>query len=191
MQEDPIRIVREETISDQYFKLKTLTYRQRRKDGSWQEATREVYDNASGAAVLLYNRRKHTVLLVRQFRPGARMAGHDGFLLEVPGGMLDGADPEARVRAELREETGFEVGQLRKLMTLFASPACLTEQVHYFMGEYEERDRSGGGGGQEEEGESIEVIEMDVDEALRKVKDGGIVDAKTVILLQCLREEIS
>lgn len=190
MQDDRIRIVREQTVSDQYFKLKTLTYRQRRSDGSWQEATREVYDNASGAAVLLYNRSKHAVLLVRQFRPGARMAGHDGFLLEVPGGMLDGADPETRVRAELREETGFEVGELRKVMSLFASPASLTEQVHYFMGEYEERDRTGKGGGKKDEGEAIEVIEMDVDEALRMVKDGGIVDAKTVILLQCLRLDL-
>lgn len=54
-----------------------------------------------------------------------------------------------------------------------------------------ERDRKGEGGGKEEEGEDIEVLEMDVEEAFRQVKEGGIVDAKTVILLQFLREELA
>jgi ADP-ribose pyrophosphatase len=190
MQDDRIRIVREETIADNYFELKKITYAQRRRDGSWQEETREIYDNASGAAILLYNRKKHTVLLTRQFRLGARLAGHDGYLIEVPAGMLDDADPEQRVRAELCEEAGFAVGPVRKVLTLFANPASLTERVHYFLGEYDERDRTAEGGGKEEEGEDIEVLEMDFDEALRQVKDGGIVDAKTVILLQLLRGEL-
>ena len=190
MQDDRIRIVREETIADNYFELKKITYAQRRRDGSWQEETREIYDNASGAAILLYNRKKHTVLLTRQFRLGARLAGHDGYLIEVPAGMLDDADPEQRVRAELCEEAGFAVGPVRKVLTLFANPASLTERVHYFLGEYDEGDRTAEGGGKEEEGEDIEVLEMDFDEALRQVKDGGIVDAKTVILLQLLRGEL-
>ena len=190
MQDDPIRIVRQETISDNYFELKKVSFEQRRRDGSWQEETREIYDNASGAAILLYNPKQRTVLLTRQFRLGARLAGHDGFLLEVPAGSLDDADPEKRVRAELCEETGFAVGPVRKVLTLFANPASLTEQVHYFMGEYGARDRTGEGGGKEEEGEDIAVVEMDVDEAFRQIKEGGIVDAKTVILLLLLRDEL-
>jgi ADP-ribose pyrophosphatase len=191
MHDERLRILRMETIADNYCELKKVTYEQRRSDGSWHQETREIYDNDSGAAILLYNPKKHTVLLTRQFRPGARLAGHDGFLIEAPAGSLDDTDPEQRVRAELCEETGFAVGPVRKVFTLFASPASLTEQVHYFLGEYDERDRTGEGGGKEEEGEQIEVLEMDFDEALRQVKEGGIVDAKTVILLQCLRQELS
>ena len=190
MHDDPIRIVREETIADNFFPLKKLTYQQRYRDGSWHTETREIYDNASGAAILLHNPDKHTVLLIRQFRPAARLAGMDGFLLEVPAGMLDDTDPEKRVRAELCEEAGFAVGPIRKVATLFASPGSLTEQVHYFIGEYNERDRTGAGGGKQEEGEDIEVVEMALDEAWRQVRAGGIVDAKTVILLQFLREEL-
>lgn len=190
MYDDPIRIVSEETISDNYFPLKKLTYQQRYRDGSWHTETRHIYDNASGAAILLYHPGKRTVLLIRQFRPAARLAGHDGFLLEAPAGMLDDTDPEQRVRAELCEETGFTVGPIRKMATLFASPGSLTEQVHYFLGEYDERDRTGEGGGRHEEGEDIEVVEMALDAALKRVKDGGIVDAKTVILLQFLRQEL-
>jgi ADP-ribose pyrophosphatase len=111
-------------------------------------------------------------------------------MIEVPAGMLDDADPGERVRAELREETGFRGHGLRKVIEYFPNPSSLTEKVHGFLGEYGERDRKAEGGGKEEEGEDIEVLEMDLDEAFRQVKAGGIVDAKTVILLQFLREEL-
>ena len=188
--DDRIRIIKEDILSDNYFQLKKLSYEQRRRDGSWQRQTREVYANASGVAVLLYDPERRTVLLTRQFRPGARLAGHDGFLVEVPAGILDDASPEDRIRAELMEETGYEARKLRKLMTLFASPSSLTEQVHYFLGEYTKADKKEEGGGEEDEGEDIEVLEMDVDQALQQVRDGGIRDAKTVILLQALNEEL-
>lgn len=190
MHDDPIRILRQETLSTNYFELKRVTFAQRRRDGSEREETREVYHNAGGAAVLLYNRDRRTVLLTRQFRIGARLAGHAGFMIEVPAGMLDDAEPDVRVRAELCEETGFRGHGLRKVIEFFPNPSALTETVHCYLGEYGERDRQGEGGGKEEEGEDIEVLEMDVDDAFRQVKAGGIVDAKTVILLQFLREEL-
>lgn len=189
-QDDPIRILRQETLSSNYCALKQVSFIQRRRDGSEQEETREVYDNPSGAAVLLYNPDKRTVLLTRQFRIGARLAGHDGFVIEAPAGSLDDTDPAERARAELYEETGFRGHGLRKVIAFFANPSSLTETVHCYLGEYGERDRKGEGGGKEEEGEDIEVLEMDVAEAFRQVKEGGIVDAKTVILLQFLREEL-
>lgn len=188
--DDPIRILKQETLSTNYFELKKVTFSQRRRDGSRREETREVYANAGGAAVLLYNPARRTVLLTRQFRIGARLAGHDGFMIEVPAGMLDDASPDLRVRAELCEETGFRGHGLRKVIEFFPNPSSLTETVHGYLGEYGERDRKGEGGGKEEEGEDIEVLEMNVVEAFRQVKEGGIVDAKTVILLQFLREEL-
>ncbi len=112
-------------------------------------------------------------------------------MIEVPAGMLDDADPGERVRAELCEETGFRGHGLRKVIEFYPNPSSLTESVHCFLGEYGERDRQGEGGGKEEEGEDIEVLEMDVDEAWKQVKNGGIVDAKTVILLQFLKDELS
>ncbi|VXB03477.1 NUDIX domain-containing protein [Massilia sp. 9I] len=189
--DDTIRIQHQHTLSNDYAELKKVIYEQRRSSGEWQQQTREVYANAGGAAVLLYNPSKHTVLLTRQFRIGAHLAGHDGYMIEVPAGMLDDADPGERVRAELCEETGFRGHGLRKMIEFYPNPSSLTESVHCFLGEYGERDRRGEGGGKEEEGEDIEVLEMDVDEAWKQVKNGGIVDAKTVILLQFLKDELS
>ncbi|MFL6632094.1 MAG: GDP-mannose pyrophosphatase, partial [Massilia sp.] len=68
MSSDTVRIVREEILSDHYLPLKNVTYAQRRHDGELQVQSREVYDSADGAAVLLYNRAHRSVVLTRQFR---------------------------------------------------------------------------------------------------------------------------
>jgi nudix-type nucleoside diphosphatase (YffH/AdpP family) len=190
MAEDRIRIVGEEILSDDYYPLKKVTYQQRRGDGSWQEQQREVYDAASGAAVLLYNRERRTVVLTRQFRLGARLNGSDGFLLEAAAGVLDGADPAERVKAEAHEETGYEIAHLAPVMQLYPSPGSLTERIHLFVAEYDPSRRSGPGGGKAEEGEDIDVVELDFDDALALVDTGGIVDTKTVLLLLHLERKV-
>jgi nudix-type nucleoside diphosphatase (YffH/AdpP family) len=190
MAEERIRIVGEKILSDDYYPLKKITYEQRRSDGGWQEQEREVYDAASGAAVLLYNRERRTVVLTRQFRLGARLNGHDGFLLEAAAGVLDGAAPAERVKREAGEETGYEIEQVDPVMQLFVSPGSLTERIHLFVAEYDPARRCGKGGGKPEEGEDIEVVELDFDDALALVETGGIVDAKTVLLLLHLERRV-
>jgi nudix-type nucleoside diphosphatase (YffH/AdpP family) len=190
MQDDPIRIVDEQILSNDHFPLKKITYEQRGAHGSVQRETREVYASDSGVTALLYNRERRTVLLTRQFRIGARAAGHHGAMIETAAGMLEGADPEARMRAEIREELGYDIKELRQVMTLFASPGTLTERVHYFVGEYRPEDRRSDGGGKEDEGEDIEVLELGFDDALARLASGEIEDAKTVVLLQYLQLQL-
>jgi nudix-type nucleoside diphosphatase (YffH/AdpP family) len=190
MSSDTVRIVREEILSDHYLPLKNVTYALRRHDGDLQVQSREVYDSADGAAVLLYNRTHRSVVLTRQFRVGARLAGHDGFLLEAAAGMLDGADPATRALAEAREETGYDIERVQPALQLYASPASTTERVHLFVAEYERERRRDGGGGNAGEGEDIEVVELDFDDALAMVETGDIVDAKTVLLLMYLERKV-
>jgi nudix-type nucleoside diphosphatase (YffH/AdpP family) len=190
MSNDTVRIVREEILSDHYLPLKNVTYAQRRHDGELQVQSREVYDSADGAAVLLYNRAHRSVVLTRQFRIGARLAGHDGFLLEAAAGMLDGADPATRALAEAREETGYDIDRVEPALQLYASPASTTERLHLFIAEYERARRCGDGGGKPGEGEDIEVVELDFDDALAMIGTGDIVDAKTVLLLMHLERKV-
>ncbi|QNA88550.1 NUDIX domain-containing protein [Massilia sp. Dwa41.01b] len=191
MGDDPIQILDEKLLSDAYFPLKEVKYAQRRASGERQEETREVYASDSGVTALLYNRARRTVLLTRQFRIGARLSGHQGFLIETAAGMLEGADPKERMRAEIREELGYAVDDLRHVMTLFASPGTLTERVHYFVGEYEPGQRCSEGGGKEDEGEDIDVLEIGFDEAFAMLARGEIEDAKTVVLLQYLQLQVA
>jgi ADP-ribose pyrophosphatase len=81
------------------------------------------------------------------------------------------------------EETGIDVDQVSRLYRLFMSPGSVKEEVHFFCAEYRRRDKKDDGGGLQDEGEDIEVVEMGIDQALAQIGE-GIVDGKTVILLQ-------
>ncbi len=187
MQNDEhVRIREERLLANDWHILKKTTFDYRRRDGRWQTMTRETYDRGNGATALLYNAERRTVLLTRQFRFPAYVNGHDGFLIEAAAGLLDEAGPEERIRAELEEETGRRVGRLTKIFDVFMSPGSVTERLHFFVGEYDDDSQVGEGGGLEAEGEDIEVLELDADEALAMVERGDIMDGKTIMLIQYL-----
>jgi nudix-type nucleoside diphosphatase (YffH/AdpP family) len=149
------------------------------------EQRREAYDRGNGATVLLVDWQRRTVLLTRQFRIPAYMNGHpDGMLLETAAGLLDGDDPADAIRREAEEETGYRVRDVTPLFELFMSPGSVTERVAFFAAAYQPSDRVHDGGGIEDEGEFIDVVEIGLDDAFEMVRDGRIVDGKTVLLLQ-------
>ena len=187
MTRSAIRIADEKTVWHRFIHLRTLVLEQTRADGRVEFLDREVHDHGSAAAVLLVDPARQAVVLVRQFRPGAFFGGHeDGFLLEVPAGLLDGDGPEEAVGREAMEETGYAVENVRYLFDIYASPGTLTERVSCFVATVEIDRRAGNGGGVEGEGEDIEVVAMGIDKAYAQIGTGGIPDAKTVILLQWL-----
>jgi nudix-type nucleoside diphosphatase (YffH/AdpP family) len=186
MENSPVRIHAEELLSDNWYVLKKYTFDLRRRDGSWQSQTREIYDRGNGATILLYNRERRTVLLIRQFRMPTYVNGYHGYLIESAAGLLDNASPEERIRLEAEEETGYRVGHVEKIYSAFMSPGSVTERIHFFFGEYQPGDRVSDGGGLEDEGEDIEVLELGFEEALGMVDSAEIVDGKTIMLLQYL-----
>jgi nudix-type nucleoside diphosphatase (YffH/AdpP family) len=181
---DRIRVQDVRLLSDNYGTLKSTTLQWRRDDGAWQTQTRETYDRGQAAALLPYNRAQRTVILVRQFRYPAFMAGHDDLLIEAAAGLLDDISPEERIHLEAEEETGYRLHDVHKVFEAFMSPGALTEKIHFFVAEYEPEMRVSAGGGLADEGEEIEVLELGLDEALAMISDGRIVDAKTIMLLQ-------
>ncbi|EIK97035.1 GDP-mannose pyrophosphatase NudK/conserved domain-containing protein [Pseudomonas sp. M47T1] len=190
MADSPVRITGKVLLSDNWYLLNTYTFDLRRRDGSWQTQTREVYDRGNGATILLYNLERRTVVLISQFRLPTFLNGGDGYLIETAAGLLDNASPEARIRLEVEEETGYRVKAIEKIYEAFMSPGAVTERIHFFIGEYEDSDRVNDGGGLEAEGEDIEVLELGFDQALAMVSNGQIVDGKTIMLLQYLELRI-
>ncbi|MEJ8320948.1 NUDIX domain-containing protein [Pseudomonas oryzihabitans] len=179
-----IRVEEVEVLSDDWFVLKKTTFAFLRSDGTWQRQSRETYDRGNGATILLYDPRRRTVVLTRQLRYPAFVNGHDDLLIEAPAGLLDAAEPEVRIRAEVEEETGFQVREVRQIFDAFMSPGSVTERLHFFVGEYAPGDRKSAGGGNVAEGEDIAVLEVDLDEALAMIDAGTIRDGKTIMLLQ-------
>ena len=183
---DRIRIHQTRLLSDNWYVLKTTRFDWKRRDGRWQTQEREHYDRGNAAVLLPYNPAARTVLLVRQFRLPAYLNGYDDLLIEAAAGLLDDAQPEVRIRAEVEEELGYRLGAVRKVFEAFMSPGSVTEILHFFVAEYDASMRIGDGGGHADEGEDIEVLEPTVDEALAMIADGRIRDAKTIMLLQHL-----
>jgi ADP-ribose pyrophosphatase len=170
-------------LSSDWGVLKKTTFALRTAGGAWVEQTRETYDRGNGATLLLVNRTRRTVVLTRQFRLPAYVNGHHGFLIEAAAGLLDGARPEERIAAEVEEETGYRIKDVRRLWDVFMSPGSVTERLHFFVADYEPADRVGPGGGLAEEGEDIDVLELGIDAALAMI-GSEIVDGKTIMLLQ-------
>ncbi len=187
---DRIAIEKAEILSQRWARLTQYTIRYRRRDGRSETLLREVHDHGHGAAVLPYDRARGTVLLARQFRLPAYLSGGDGMLIEACAGLLDGGDPEACARREAEEELGYRVGNLRQVASTFMSPGAITERLTMFLADYGASSRIGAGGGHIHEGEDIEVLEMPLADAWRMVLDGRIADAKTVMLLQFLKQEL-
>ncbi|OON39759.1 GDP-mannose pyrophosphatase [Izhakiella australiensis] len=185
-QSQRVRNITETLLSDNWYLLKKYRFELLRRDGSWQEQTREAYDRGNGAVILLYNKPKNSVVLTRQFRFPAFINGHQGFLIEAAAGLLDNLSPEARIISEVEEETGFCVSQMEKVFEAYMSPGSVTEKLYFFIAEYKDRDRSGDGGGIADEGEDIEVLEWPFAQALSAIKSGEIMDGKTIMLLQYL-----
>jgi len=178
-----IRIIESEILSDNWYSLKKYTFEQQRRDGEWQRQSREVYDRGNGATILLYNRERKTVILTRQFRFPVFINGHESNLIEAAAGLLDNMDPESRIKAEAEEETGFKVARVQKIFEAYMSPGSVTEKLYFYVAEYQPQDRTGAGGGVKSEGEDIDVLEISLEDALRYVETGQIVDGKTIMLL--------
>ncbi len=188
----PIRdLTVEELARTNLSVLRRSRYGLKLRDGTWQEQARETYDRGNGAAILLHDKARDRVLLVRQFRfpawvnpvAGQAEGASRGFLIEVPAGLVEGRDPAEAVRREAAEEAGVTVGEARLVLDCYMSPGSVTERVSLFMADYTPQDRTGAGGGLIEEGEDIGLIEVGFDDAMAMVADGRIADAKTIILL--------
>ena len=182
--EDRFRPVDQVVLSDDWGRLTRHDFDYRRADGTWQRQRREVYDRGHAAAALLHDPVADTLLLTRQFRLPMQVAGLDPFLIEVPAGLLDGAAPAERMRAELMEETGFEALTLGHVTDLVMSPGSVTEWIALFLGTYDRSRPAARGGGLSEEGEDIEILHPTVAQVRSLLSDGAIRDAKTVALIQ-------
>lgn len=113
------------------------------------------------------------VVLVRQWRQPV-----EGFTLELPGGGVErGEDPREAVRRELLEETGYRAEDLSHLASVHTSPGRATEVCHLFRC----RTVRALVGPRPESTEFVSAVELPLSEAMRKVFDGEITAATTVL----------
>ncbi len=185
-----ITIEKIEPLSHRWAKLDRYTISYTRRDGVTEQLLREVHDHGHGACVLPYDSARGTVLLVRQFRLPVHLNTGDGFIIEVCAGLLDGDEPAICARREAEEELGFRLSNMQQMASTFMTPGAVTERLTLFLADYDHAARIGEGGGHAHEGEDIEVLELPFADVRRMLKNGAIIDAKTVMLIMFLEREL-
>jgi GDP-mannose pyrophosphatase NudK len=185
---DQIEILNTEVLSDSWYILKKITYEYLKKDGTREIQSREAYDRGNGANILLYNKEQRTVILTRQFRMPTYVNGNEsGMLIESCAGLLDKDNAEECIRRETEEETGYKVANIRKIFESYMSPGSVTEILYFFIAAYTKEMKANEGGGVESEQENIEVLEIDIEEAMAMIESAEIKDGKTIMLLQYIK----
>lgn len=183
-----IKILKSEILSDNWYVLRKITYEYSKKDGTRLTQSREAYDRGNGAVILLYNKEQKTVILTRQFRLPTFVNGNSsGMLIEACAGLLDKDHPEDCIKRETEEETGYKITEVEKVFEAYMSPGSVTEILYFFIAEYSKGMKVTEGGGVEHEEENIEVLEMNIDNAMKMIATGEIKDGKTIMLLQHIK----
>ena len=122
------------------------------------------------------------VLLIRQFRHAA-----EDYIWEIPAGRLDpGETPEACAARELEEEAGMLAERLERLTTIYTTPGFTDERIHLFVAT---GLRPGAQAREADEFMEVEIRRWS--EAMAMVREGRVVDGKTLVTLmfvQCFRK---
>jgi ADP-ribose pyrophosphatase len=133
-------------------------------------ATRE-YVLHPGAVAIVALAADGSVVLERQHRYPMRRD-----FVEIPAGKLEkGEVPLDTAKRELREETGYAAAEWTRLGVLHNAIGYSDETIEFWLARgLEKGERS------LDAGEFLEVFSLPLPEAVQKVKDGEITDAKTI-----------
>ena len=131
---------------------------------------REICEHPGAVGIIAITPKKE-IVLIRQYRKPA-----EKILLEIPAGLIEkGEKLQNAAKRELLEETGYLAGKLKKFSSVYMSPGYSTEVLHYFVAtDLAKKEQCF------EDDEDIEVKVTPLKKALAMIKNGQIVDNKTI-----------
>jgi ADP-ribose pyrophosphatase len=108
----------------------------------------------------------------------------DQYIYEVPAGTMEtGEDPLKTAHRELIEETGFTAKTIVQKGFIYTTPGYTDEKIYLFEARNLSPSRKYG----KDEDEVIEVVDIATKDLATMIREGIIVDAKTICLIyHCL-----
>lgn len=135
--------------------------------------TREVVEHSECVCIVPLDDHRN-VIMVSQYRKAVEQT-----LLEIPAGSVEkGEVSEVAVRRELEEETGYTAGDLHHLSSFWMTPGYCTEQMHAYMATGLQP-----GIPHPDEDETVSVVKVPLDSIPDMIRQGRIVDAKSITSL--------
>jgi ADP-ribose pyrophosphatase len=194
MAEQTVELVRREVAFEGYFKVIRYFLRHTLHNGGMSGTiSREVFERGQAGAVLPYDPQRDEVVLIRQFRAGAYVAGRHPWTWEVVAGIIEENETaEAMVRREMVEEAGLAVGELLPIQDLMLTPGACSEACRIFLGRVDTA-KAGGVFGLADEHEDILVKVMSFADAYAMVERNEVDNAVGVVALLWLalhRDEV-
>ncbi len=130
-----------------------------------------------GAVALLAFIDDETVLLVKQFRTAIGKS-----IYEIPAGKLEkGEEPKDAALRELEEETGYKAGSIEELGYIYTGAGFTDQKIYIFKASNLSMGKKGG-----DDDEFIEVFPFKIRDIKKMIKEGTIVDTKTISSLMYL-----
>ena len=172
--------LREETLSStELYKGKSFAFYTdlvKLPDGRESKKDFVLYPHAVGIIPFIDN---DTILLIKQFRYPVHQT-----IYEIPAGKIDDPEelPVKAAERELREETGYESGQLEFLLSYYPCAAYSTEVIHLFKAFNLKKTQTS-----PDDDEFIITEKVPFQKVLEMIKNGEIRDAKTIIALSIIR----
>ena len=191
---EEVELVGHDVVFQGYFRVGRYFFRHGLFQGGQSGVIkREVFERGHAAAVLPYDPQRDEVVLIRQFRAGAYVAGHHPWTWEIVAGIIEqGETPEDLVRREAVEEADLKIDALIPIHSLMLSPGAVSETCAIFLGRVDATN-AGGVFGLESEGENILVKVVPFAEARAMLDRDEIDNAVGVVALQWLalhRDEV-
>lgn len=123
------------------------------------------------------------LILERQYRHPAQE-----WIIEAPAGLMDKGPELARqtVKRELLEETGYQVKKIKHLIGLYASAGVLEHAFKLYIGFDAEKVAEPA----LDQSEDLEVMLMDLDQAIGMIKSKKIKDAETIVGIMLAQDYI-
>jgi ADP-ribose pyrophosphatase len=187
MSEERVVSVEKRTAFKGYFEIGEYRFRHTLfAGGVGPEIRREIFERGHAATVLPYDPARDAVVLIRQFRPGAHVAGRHAWIWEIVAGIIEaGETAEDVARREAREEADLDIPELMPMHSYLSSPGGTSEMVTQFLGRVDSSS-AGGVHGLADEGEDILVRAFPLAEARAMLERGEIASASGLAAMQWL-----
>jgi ADP-ribose pyrophosphatase len=149
-----------------------------RSDG--HRTRREIVEHPGAVGILAWDGER--VAMVRQWRHAAGQ-----ILLEIPAGTLEPDESPVETAArELAEEVGLRAGRWERGPRFYTAPGFCDEVMHLFLATDLEK-----ASGEPDADEVLEPIWLTMRAAVDAARDGTIADAKSLVGIAWLREQVA
>ena len=184
MRPEDLDILEQEVCYQGFYRLERLRLRHRLFAGGMSPPIeREVIEKGDVAAVLLYDPQRDEVVMIEQFRIGARNDPRGPWLLEVVAGLIEpGETADGVARREAMEEAGCVLIDLLPISSFYTSPAKTSQRTHLYVGRIDST-AAGGIHGLVDEGEDIRVVCLAAAQAIAMAEQGQTDSAWPLIAL--------